>query len=275
MSGGRPVDAPPFSVVLADDDPDIRLLVKMVLEEGGRFRVVAEAGHGDEAVDLVRRHRPDLTLLDVSMPEMDGLEALPLIREASPETKVVVLSGFAREHVEVAALAGGALGYLEKGGSFLALVDELLALGGLLEVVGRAVEEVTAHLDADPRSAGQARRLVDETLRRWSCGELLDVVNLLVSEVVTNAVVHGRSQVVVTVQLRPAAVRIDVLDNGTGLPVPRVARADATSGRGMALVEALASSWGIDARDGGKSVWFEVPRPDAGGVGAGGGTGPR
>jgi anti-sigma regulatory factor (Ser/Thr protein kinase) len=85
---------------------------------------------------------------------------------------------------------------------------------------------------------------------------------LLVSEVVTNAIIHAHSEVEVAVRLQPHSVRIDVLDNAGAMPAPRDADDDATSGRGLALVEAVASAWGVEPTDTGKSVWFEVPRFD-------------
>ena len=81
-------------VVVADDSPEVRLLVRVVLEDDADFRVEAEAADGQEAVELAAALHPDLMLLDLSMPKMDGHQALPLILEASPETRVVVLSAF-------------------------------------------------------------------------------------------------------------------------------------------------------------------------------------
>src|SRR3954451_11398146 len=86
-------------VVVADDSPEVRLLVRVVLEDDDDFVVEAEAADGQEAVALAARLHPDLILLDLSMPKMDGHEALPKILEASPETQVVVLSAFPPERV--------------------------------------------------------------------------------------------------------------------------------------------------------------------------------
>jgi len=69
--------------VVADDLPDARELTRLTLERTGRFQVVGEAGDGAEAIDMVARHRPDLLLLDLAMPRVDGLRALPAIRSAS------------------------------------------------------------------------------------------------------------------------------------------------------------------------------------------------
>jgi PAS domain S-box-containing protein len=82
------------TVVLVDDAPEVRSLVRTHLRLSGRFTVVGEGGSGLDAVQLAEQHRPSLMLLDVSMPQMDGLEALPRVLEASPGTRVVLFSGF-------------------------------------------------------------------------------------------------------------------------------------------------------------------------------------
>lgn len=252
-----------FSVIVVDDVADVRDVVRRVLEESGAFEVVAEAGDGAQAVGLVAHHQPDLVLLDISMP-VGGLEVLPRIRATAPRTKVIVLSSYPVEAMAPAALAGGAVGYLEKGLPPARLVAEILTIAGLLELVEASIAEARTSLAADPRSAGSARRFVREVLDRWDCTELLDLVTLLVSELVTNAVVHAGTDVDVAVRLVPDAVRVEVTDRDLSLPVPRQAAPGDSSGRGLALIEALASRWGVDQRDdaGGKTLWFEVPRPD-------------
>ena len=101
-------------VVLVDDSDDVRRLLRLALETTGSFEVVAECGDGDEAIALAYRHRPDLLMLDTSMPRMDGLEALPAIVALCPDTAVVMFSGF--EDVRLAARARelGAADFVEK-----------------------------------------------------------------------------------------------------------------------------------------------------------------
>jgi DNA-binding NarL/FixJ family response regulator len=251
-----------FRVLIADDDSDHRLLQRVTLGRDGRFDVVGEATDGAEALAMAVELRPDLVLLDLSMPRVDGLEALPQLRTAVPDSKVIMMSSFSRDQFAPAVMRAGAVGYLEKGMPQRRLVDEILALAGLLEVVEEALAAARAKLAPELQSAGRARKFVDETLRRWDCGEQLDVVTLLVSEVVTNAIVHAGTEVEVSVELRDEAVRIEVTDKEVGLPKPRDAAEEDTSGRGLALVEAMASDWGVEARPGGKVVWFEVPRLD-------------
>src|SRR3954454_8878933 len=76
-------------VLLVDDLADIRLVMRLLLEADGRAEVVGEAADGAEAVRLAAELRPDAVVLDLRMPGMDGVQALPLIREASPGTVVV------------------------------------------------------------------------------------------------------------------------------------------------------------------------------------------
>jgi PAS domain S-box-containing protein len=103
------------SVMLVDDVALERRLMRRVIERSGRFEVTAEAGDGRTAVAMVAEVAPDLILLDLSMPDMDGLEALPLLLDASPGTKVLVLSGFSAFQAAEPALQAGAHGYMEKG----------------------------------------------------------------------------------------------------------------------------------------------------------------
>lgn len=102
-------------VLLVDDTEDLRRLTALVLEQRGTYTVVAEAADGLEAVRQAHEHQPDLVVLDVSMPGMDGLQALPLIRAAAPAAVVVMLSAFEGNRLAETALARGATAYLEKG----------------------------------------------------------------------------------------------------------------------------------------------------------------
>ena len=101
-------------VVLVDDVPELRLLVRVTLEEDPGIEVVGEASNGREGVKIVEATNPDLVLLDLSMPDMDGLEAIPLMREHAPNARVVVLSGHEAGRVSLEALDQGASRYINK-----------------------------------------------------------------------------------------------------------------------------------------------------------------
>ena len=109
-------------VLLCDDSPQIRELVRIVLELDGN-EVVSEAENGREAVDEAERLQPDVVLLDLSMPVMDGLEALPQIKRVAPQARIIVLSGFDNDRLVSQALALGADHFVPKGGDPDEIVD--------------------------------------------------------------------------------------------------------------------------------------------------------
>jgi len=129
-------------------------------------------------------------------------------------------------------------------------------------------EALTARFDlpADPRAAGRARRLTAEILTAWGRTETIEVAQLLVSEVVTNAVrfAGARSALCVTVSAHDGRVRVAVDDGSSLRPVLKPAHDDDETGRGMHLVAALATQWGVvetpPDQGPGKQVWFELPR---------------
>ena len=112
----------PIRAVVIDDAPDIRDLLVMVLTRSG-MRVVGQAGDGQAGVDVVRAERPDVVLLDLAMPVMDGVEALPLIRALVPDARIFVLSAFSDAVRDLVLADGGADGYLVKGTPLRKIVE--------------------------------------------------------------------------------------------------------------------------------------------------------
>ena len=248
--------------VIVDDSSDLRALLRMTLSRAGRFEVVGEAGDGPTGIDVVTQQLPDLLLLDLGMPGMGGLEVLPRVRAASPATTVIVISGYRRDELEEHVASRGAAGYIEKGLSVKALVDEIIATAGVLQLVTTALAEERSDFEPDLRSGSRARRFVSEALERWDCAQALDTVQLLVSELVTNAVVHAGSRPKVAVLLLPSSVRVEVADEAPEGLAPRTASDTDESGRGLFLLDEMSSSWGVEVTPEGKTVWFEVPRFD-------------
>jgi DNA-binding NarL/FixJ family response regulator len=104
-----------ISVVVCDDVPELRQLARAVLEEGGEMEVVGEAADGRETIEVVERHQPNVVVLDLSMPELDGLEAIPLIHQVAPKAEIVIFSGFEEGKVADVALRLKASRYVRKG----------------------------------------------------------------------------------------------------------------------------------------------------------------
>lgn len=250
--------------LLIDDSQDLRELLTVALGESGRFEVVGDAGDGAAGVAMARRLHPDLVLLDVAMPGRGGggLDVLPNLREAAPESTVVVMSGYPREDLETRAVGRGAAGYIEKGMSLRGFVDRVVAAAGVLELVTSSLDEQRSEFDRDLRSSSHARRFVSAALERWDCEDALDTVQLLVTELVTNAVVHAGAKPSVAVILLPHALRVEVGDSDPSGPVAREASDEAESGRGLLLLDQMATRWGVETAADGKTVWFEVARFD-------------
>ncbi|GAT65635.1 response regulator transcription factor [Planomonospora sp. ID91781] len=133
-------------VLLADDEAMIRAGVRAILAADPEIEVVAEAGDGREAVDLVLAHRPAVALLDIRMPRLDGLAAAAELRRVAPETAVLMLTTFGEDEYIARALSEGAAGFLLKAG------DPRELLAGI-----RAAAEGAAYLS--PRIA---RRVIAE-----------------------------------------------------------------------------------------------------------------
>ncbi len=131
MSTGELPASDVVTAVIVDDTPDIRLLTRMALEMDSGIRVVGEAENGLEGIDVVAAHQPDVVVLDMAMPVMDGLEALPHMKRASPCTKVLVVSGFDPGTMAVSAMEAGADGYLQKGVPPAALLERVHELAAL------------------------------------------------------------------------------------------------------------------------------------------------
>lgn len=240
-------------VVLVDDVADVRTLLRVALRSHGGFEIVGEAGDGAGAVRLALEQSPDVVVLDLGLPDIAGQAVLLQIRAAVPETKVVIFSGL--ETVDRAWLVEHAQGFVLKDSN----LDYLVAL---LVSVGRQ-ESPHAQFPLIPQlqHVARARRFLAETLKTWGISDLyLDAVTV-VSELVTNAIVHAPAPGELRLSLLPDVLRVAVTDSGAGAPEPRHASATREGGRGLYLVNALTSAWGMEPlADGGKVVWAELTR---------------
>ena len=243
----------PIRLVLVDDVEDIRRLVRTALRFRGGFEVVGEARTGAEAIAIVAEQRPDIVVLDLGLPDIAGREVLARVREESPATRVVVLS--AREATDRAWFEERTAGYVLKDADLDYLID-------LLENVGRTPADVRV-LDAprDVVAGARARALVRDALRDWGLVAIFDDAALVVTELVTNAITHGGSAFRLQLSRTSGAFRIEVVDDGEGTPEPQPQDTEAEGGRGIMLVDAMSSSWGVENVPQGKLVWAEIAIP--------------
>lgn len=121
-----------YDILLVDDHKLMRDGLRLILERGSEFRVVGEAESGAEAVQFCKKSRPDLVVMDIGLPGMNGIEATTEIARHSPQTRVLILSMYDDENSVVSALRSGARAFVLKKASSADLVDALriVARGG-------------------------------------------------------------------------------------------------------------------------------------------------
>jgi DNA-binding NarL/FixJ family response regulator len=242
-------------ILVVDDDDDQRLVVLRLFDRAG-YTEVLEATDGTHALKVAAEQSPDLVILDLAMPGRSGADVLPELCALIPDARIVVLSNFPSRRVAATMRGRGAVGYVEKRVAPDRLVRELLLAAALSEGVLRTL---SARLPAAPRAASEARRLLRD-LVGGDDNELIHNAELLVSELVTNSVVHASSSPTVDIQVTAAAVRVDVRDSDPTLPEIHKSDPERTGGRGLFLVDQIASRWGAEASADGKVVWFELDR---------------
>jgi CheY-like chemotaxis protein/anti-sigma regulatory factor (Ser/Thr protein kinase) len=240
--------------LIIDDDPDHREVVRTLFERAG-LGPVTEAADGPAGLVAVEAEVPELVLLDIDMPGPSGLEVLGELVSLAPGARVVILSNLPRRlHGEMARLRG-ATGYVEKRVPLRDLVREIL----LAAAIAETALEVAAELPPDPSSSRTARTLLREALGEVG-DDVLFALELLVSEVVTNALTHAAGAPRIEAQLTPETIRVAVFDTAPELPAHRVPDEHRPGGRGLHLLDLVASRWGAEPTDEGKVVWFELDR---------------
>ncbi|RKS93052.1 two-component system response regulator DesR [Microbacterium sp. AG790] len=139
-------------IVLADDQAMLRGALAALLDLEPDMSVVGVAGDGDEAIRLVEAVRPDVCLMDIQMPGRDGIEATLGIRAASPRTRVLIVTTFARPGYLRAALDAGAAGFVVKDASVEHLADAVRRVHAGLRVVDPVLAEASLFEGANPLS---------------------------------------------------------------------------------------------------------------------------
>jgi CheY-like chemotaxis protein len=245
--------ADPIRVLLVDDAPETRLLIKTALRLNGAFALAGEAADGTQAVVLAEQTAPDIVVLDLGLPDLAGHEVLTRIRTVAPAAKVVVFSG--ADPNDRAAIADRVEGYVVKDADISYLVQLLLDVASI-----DAKRAALSGLDS-PASVSRAREFVARTLAEWDAGVDAGDALIVASELVTNAIIHGRTACELQLSITGSAVRIEARDGGGGTPDPMAPTKTGTHGRGLHIIAALTSAWGIEhVPSGGKVVWAELAR---------------
>ena len=199
----------PVRVLLADDHALVRAGIRALLESLEGIAVVAEAGNGGEVLELARKHRPDVVLLDISMPGIGGLEASAQLKQELPEVRVVMLSMHANEEYVLQALRAGAVGYMLKDS---ATAELELALQAVMEgetylsppisrqVVEGYVQRVGAEQPAADHLTPRQRQVLQLIAEGLSTKEIAYRLELSVKTVETH-----RAQLMERLQIRDIA----------------------------------------------------------------------
>jgi DNA-binding NarL/FixJ family response regulator len=154
----------PIRLLVADDHPVVRDGLVAMLGTQPDFLVVGEASNGVQAVELAERLRPDVILLDLAMPEIDGVEAIRRIREKCPDARVLVFTAFDTDERIVGAVEAGARGYLLKGvprGEIFNAIRVISQGGSLLQpiVASKLLQHLSAHADDSGAESLTAREM--------------------------------------------------------------------------------------------------------------------
>ena len=193
-----------IKVMVVDDHPLMRVGVSAIINARPNMTVVAQTGTGEEAVTLFREHKPDITLMDLRLPKMTGVDAILAIRARYPESRFVVLTTYEGDEDIHRAFEAGAQGYVIKGMPYQTLIDALLRVhsGGrfLPPPVARALESRMPDSDLSPREQEVLQLLVNGKSNKEIASELgitSATVKCHVSTILMRLNVSDRTQAVV------------------------------------------------------------------------------
>jgi CheY-like chemotaxis protein/anti-sigma regulatory factor (Ser/Thr protein kinase) len=243
-------------VLVVDDVVEIRGMLRQALRLQGDFEVVAEAADGAEAVAAARAHQPAVIVLDLGLPDLAGHEVVTALRAAAPDAHIVVYTGALQTEPPDLVHRVEAVVHKDQDVRYLISMLEGLVRDGAS----------TAVLQLGPArgDVALAREFVTERCAAWGFGLAADDARLVVSELVTNALVHASTRCELRVRRLGRVLRLSVDDRGAGTPDLQAPDEASEHGRGLLLVSAVCTAWGVEASpDGGKRVWAELLLPEA------------
>lgn len=171
-------DASPIRILVVDDHPVVRQGVAGLVGGQPDMSIVSQASNGREAIQQFRAHHPDITLMDLQMPEMNGLDALMAIRDEVPEARIIMLTTYAGDAQVLRAIKAGARGYLLKSALHKELLETIRAVhAGRKAISAEASYELAEHASDDALTPAEVRvlRLIAEGSANKEIAEHLSV----------------------------------------------------------------------------------------------------
>ena len=204
----------PIRVMIVDDHPSLRLGIRAIIEGQDDMVLVAEAINGADALDQFRATRPDVTLMDLQMPQVNGVEGIILIRKDYPNARIVVLTTYAGDAQAMRALKAGAVGYLLKSTARKELVDTIRVIhAGRRHIPAEIAQEIAFHASEDGLSEREIAVLVEVAAGKankeiaWHLSISEDTVKAHMRSIFAKLDVNDRTQAV-TAALRRGIIEL-------------------------------------------------------------------
>jgi len=203
-------------ILTVDDHPLLREGIAFLVKSQPDMELVAEASDGEEAIEQFRRHRPDVTLMDLRMPNLDGTEAISRIRNEFPDAKIVVLTTYAGDVQVLKAIKAGARGYIVKGHVHRELLDAIRSVhAGHKRIPPEIAAELADHAADDQLSAREidVLRLIGEGNANKQIADKLLIAETTVknhiSSILSKLRANDRAHAV-TIALQRGIIELDV-----------------------------------------------------------------
>lgn len=203
-------------ILTVDDHPLLREGIAVLVKNEQDMELVAEASDGEEAIQQFRRHRPDITLMDLRMPNLNGTEAISRIRQEFPDAKIIVLSTYAGDAQVLRAIKAGARGYIRKGHVHRELLDAIRSVhAGNKRIPPEIAAELAEHAADDELSSREIEvlRLIASGNANKQIADKLSIGETTVKSHITNILsklsANDRAHAV-TIALRRGIIELEV-----------------------------------------------------------------